>query len=125
MFGPLFFENTGVVDDKSASIVGVDFVSRHRYPASDGRKRMHQKRAVAMKRQDVDLSAVLLRKKTLAECSSAKFFPNCEAVDFAQDWVVFDELIKNCKAKYRLVPEIKLRFLPSEPCLATIDLDGA
>ena len=74
-FGPLFFEHTEVFDEKSASIVGVDFATHHLRTARDGQEHKYQRVEVAMSMGSVDLSSVLLRRKTLAECPSAKFFP--------------------------------------------------
>ena len=108
LFAPRFFERTGVYDEESVSIVGVDFSTHHLRDVAGGGKRMHQHVPVAMRYMYVDLSSVLLRRKTLAECSSAKFFPSCETVKFFQDWVVLEKLLKQCKATYRLVPEILL-----------------
>ena len=108
LFDPLFFENTGVVDEESAGIIGFDFISHHLRPASNGQTRMNQHIAVAMVRGHVDLSSVLLRRKMLAECPSAKFFPSCDDVDFAQDWVVLDKLLTDCNAAHRVVPEVLL-----------------
>ena len=108
LFGPLFFENTGVVDEESAGIIAVDFVSHHLWPTSDGQVRMNQHIAVAMALARVDLSSVLLRRKMLAECPSAKFFPSCDDVVFAQDWVVLDKLLTDCNAAHRVVPEVLL-----------------
>ena len=108
LFSPRFFEQTGVFDEESATIVGVDFATHHVRVGSDGQPRKHQRVQVAMYPCYVDLSSVLLRRKTLAECSSAKFFPSCEEVHHEQDWLVLEHLITNCSATYRLVPEILL-----------------
>jgi hypothetical protein len=108
LFGPLFFEHTGVFDEESASIVGVDFVTHHLRPARDGQKHKNQHIEVAMELKFVDLSSVLIRRKTLTECSSAKFFPSCDEVRYNQDWIVFNKLLTDCNATYRLVPEILL-----------------
>ncbi|KAI2502320.1 hypothetical protein MHU86_12124 [Fragilaria crotonensis] len=108
LFGPRFFERTGVFDEESVSIVGVDFATHHLREARDGQMRMYQHIPVAMSLGNVDLSSVLVRRKALAECPNAKFFPSCEEVKFYQDWVVLEMLLEDCNATYRLVPEILL-----------------
>ncbi|KAI2502334.1 hypothetical protein MHU86_12138 [Fragilaria crotonensis] len=108
LFGPRFFERTGVFDEESVSIVGVDFATHHLRNARDGQVRMYQHVPVAMSLGYVDLSSVLVRRKALAECPNAKYFPSCEEVKFHQDWVVLEILLEGCNATYRLVPEILL-----------------
>jgi hypothetical protein len=108
LFGPLFFQNVGVVDEKSASIIGVEFVTHHLRNTSNGLNRCCQTVPTRMEEAWVDLSSVLITRKILSACPSAKFYPNCKKVRFAQDWKVFAALINNCKATSRIVPEVHL-----------------
>jgi hypothetical protein len=108
LFSPRFFESTGVIDEKSASMIGVDFVTHHIRKTPDGQERKYQRVPVRMEEAWVDLSSVLIKRKTLAECPSAKFFPSCRKVRFTQDWKVFNALITHCNATSRIVPEVHL-----------------